>query len=226
MKAGPASYRGDEMQIKVCGVTNNEDAAVAAEAGADFVGVIRAPSKRRVTAELARQLAAGLPAGVDAVFVYQDARLDEIVDELGRTGGSWVQLHGSEPVSYLAELRQRCPAVSVIRAWAVHDTEAGAELLEYLTAAQAAAATPAIVLLDAPKGGPHPGYDVLRAVGRQVAGGPWRLFLAGGLTPDNIDSAIGDGPFDGVDVASGVERAPGVKDHDRLRAFIAAVRRR
>lgn len=107
------------MRVKICGITRAEDALLAANLGADFVGLIRAESPRRVSLENARQIIDALPEQTQAVLVFRDAPLDEVASELDATGCGYVQLHGREPVSYVRELAQRFAHISIIRAWEV-----------------------------------------------------------------------------------------------------------
>ncbi len=244
------------MRVKICGVTNVADARAAAEAGADFIGLIRAASPRQVSVETARAIAAALPPRACGVLVFRDAPVSEVVAAVEQTGVRWVQLHGREPVADLRRLKAERPDVQLIKAWELHTAQAvprvgntpdaggttpaahaaaetaeetalgaaAAELAEYLAAARAAAVPLAVLILDAPKGGPHPGFAALAALARTVTERPPEVWCAGGLTPENVAAACAAGPFDGVDVAGGVERAPGHKDAARVARFVAAVR--
>ena len=212
------------MIVKVCGITRAEDAAAVARLGADFVGLIRAASARQVGLDCARQIAAELPGATKPVLLFRDAPFDEIIAAVEDTGVRYVQLHGAEPVSYVCDLLRRCPNLRLLRAWEVFDPSAATQLREYLETAAAAGVRFHAVILDAPKGGPHPGYECLGDVSRQchdLAAGVW---CAGGLTPENVSEAVRAGQYEGVDVARGVEHGPGVKDHAALERFIQTVR--
>ncbi len=211
------------MRVKICGVTNVTDARAAAEAGADFVGLIRAASPRHVSLETARAIAAALPPKVRPVLLFRDAAVSEIVAVVERTGVEWVQLHGREPVADVHRLAARLPDLRLIKAWEVHSAES-AELAAYLAEARAADLRLDVLILDAPKGGPHPGFAALAALAKAVTLRPPEVWCAGGLTPENVAAVCAAGLFDGVDVASGVERTPGRKDAVRMARFVAAAR--
>ena len=213
------------MRVKICGITNVDDARAAARAGADFIGLIRAPSVRQVSVERVRQIIAVLPTTTQPVLLFRDAPVEDVLAALEDTGCTWVQLHGREPVSYLHELLTRRPPTRLIRAWEVAGARAGAELTEYLRQAGERAVSIDMVILDAPKGGPHPGYDCLGDVSRQMPESPPEIWCAGGLTPANLTAAVAGGRYAGVDVASGIEARPGQKDHTALRQFIATAKR-
>ena len=211
------------MIVKVCGITRPEDAVAAARLGADFVGLIRAPSARRVDLDRARHIAAELPDGTKPVLLFRDAPLDEVSAAVEETGVRWVQLHGSEPIAYVCDLLRRCPDVRLLRAWEVAGPSAATDLHDYLQAAAAGVRFHAVIL-DAPKGGPHPGYDCLGDVSRRCRDLVSQVWCAGGLTPENVSEAVRAGQYAGVDVARGVEQSPGVKDHALLERFVQAVR--
>jgi phosphoribosylanthranilate isomerase len=195
------------MFVKICGLTNEEDAVHAASVGAAALGVVFAPaSPRCVSADRARDIVRAVPAGVPVVGVFVDAPLQEIVATVAHTGIRWVQLHGDEPEAYAAALK-----VPLLRA-------AGVEV--------ALDAWPtATLLLDAittaARGGTGTRVDWsrARAIARQR-----KTLLAGGLTADNVAEAIATvRPF-GVDVSSGVEMAPGRKDPDKVSRFLEQAR--
>ncbi len=212
------------MRVKVCGMTRLADAQAASGLGADFIGLIRADSPRQVSLARAAEIVRGLPGGTPGVLVYRDAEVAEVADALTATGCTWVQLHGHESVAYVAELRRRVPRVRVIRAWEVDSLAVAAPLRAYLGEAASAGVTVDVVLLDVPKVALHPGYACLAAVAQSLAPRPPQVWLAGRLTPANVAAAVVGGRFDGVDVASGVERRPGVKDQAALRAFVEAAK--
>lgn len=198
------------VRVKVCGITRPEDAVMAERAGADAIGMIFAPrSKRRIDRERAEAIVAGLGPFVARVGVFVDAPIDEVRGAVRELRLDAVQLHGTEPPAYAAALREEVRVVRAV-AFGPHVTP------------EALATYPAdAVLLDAA----HPGSGV--AFGWDEAGawrGHPRLILAGGLTPENVAAGIATLEPYGVDVASGVERAPGVKDPARVEAFVRAVR--
>ncbi len=196
------------MLVKICGITRLEDAEAAVDAGAGAIGFIFWPkSPRFIDPFRAKQIAARLPAFVTpvGVFVNQPAESVNGVARLVRLGA--VQLHGDETMEYAASIGS--PVIKALKVgdprvdvWRSQDT----------------------VLLDADdpirRGGTGQTIDWVAAA--SVAARR-KIVLAGGLTPENVADAIARvRPF-GIDVSSGVERAPGIKDHQRLRALFEAV---
>lgn len=213
----------ERLRVKICGITNTEDALVATEAGADYLGFILYPrSPRYVDSGTVRHIGAAVrEAGhseVQFVGVFVNSPADEIAAVLDAACLDWAQLHGDEPPEALATLAGR--AYKALRP---------ASLDQALAAAAAYGAPPdqrPALLIDAyhPQhygGTGQPGDWALAAA--VVARDPG-LLLAGGLTPDNVAAAIAAVHPWGVDVSSGVERSPGRKDHDLVRRFLAAVR--
>ena len=202
--------------VKICGVTNLEDALACVEAGADMLGFNFYPrSPRYVAPDDARRITERLPASVVSVGVFVNEESAGRVEELAaRAGVAVVQLHGDESPEYCGALGERL----VIKALRVAPD----------FAPESAAGYPAqAVLLDAYSkdcyGGTGDVFDwaAARAVRSLVS----QLFLAGGLGTDNVADAVrAVGPY-AVDACSLLERAPGLKDAARVRAFVAAVRR-
>jgi phosphoribosylanthranilate isomerase len=205
------------VRVKICGVTRREDAEHAASAGADFLGLNLWPgSKRHVDVTRAAALAAAARAvapAVSIVGVFVDAELATIVEAAREAALDVVQLHGREPAALVAALVER--GLTVWRAVAMADDDAVARL------GGAAHA----YLLDTPTAG-HGGsgrtFDWRLAAAAVAAG--HRVVLAGGLHPDNVAVAVAAVRPWAVDVASGVESAPGVKDPERVTRFVAAAR--
>ncbi|MGD8454599.1 MAG: phosphoribosylanthranilate isomerase [Phycisphaerae bacterium] len=212
------------MRVKICGITRRDDALLAARCGADFVGLIRAAGQRQVTPETARQILGELPPATAAVLVFRDAPLADVVDEAAAGPFGYVQLHGREPVSYAAELQAQLPNLRIIRAWSVAGVETADELCRYLEEAKQANVTFAAVLLDAPKGGPHPGFATLGEVSRRCHALAHEVWCAGGLTCENLATAVRAGDYTGVDVARGVETSPGVKAPQLVADFLTTAR--
>ncbi len=200
-------------RIKMCGLTRAKDAAEAVRLGADALGVVLAPSPRQVTIEEAGEVLGAAPPGIARVGVFVDADPEYVAEAVARIGLTAVQFHGSETP-------EQCAAapVPVIKALRV-GTEFDYVSVEPFQAQVAA------LLLDT--------YDSQQAggTGKQFE---WNLvtelsgralvFLAGGLTPLNVAQAIAVvHPF-AVDVSSGIELSPGVKGHELMHAFAAAVR--
>lgn len=201
--------------VKVCGITSPDDGVAAAEAGADAIGLVFWPgSPRAVTLERARAIGAALPPFVVRVGVFVDAARDWMARVADSVGLDLLQLHGDEPPETFDDLPRR--ALKAVR---VGDGFAPEDALRY--EGQAAG-----LLLDtrAPgtPGGTGCAFDW--ALARGVRERSRFLLLAGGLTPDNVRAAIEEIRPDGVDASSSLEAAPGRKDHDRVRAFVQAVR--
>ena len=220
------------MRVKICGITSVRDAVAAAEAGADFIGLIRAASARAVAVGTARDIVESLaPFAAQPVLLVRDAPLDAMLADIDNIGATWLQLHGNEPVAHLRRIIDSRPPLHLIKAWEVRSAESGNALLTYVRRAAEAGIRSAAGILDAPKGGPHPGFDYMAAVSRQWHA-TWphddvdrpELWCAGGLTPDSLVGALADGVYDGIDVARGVETQPGVKDHAAMRRFIGTTR--
>ena len=195
------------MFLKICGLTNEGDAAHAVAAGATALGVVFAPaSPRCVSPDRARDIVEAVPVHVPVVGVFVNAPLEEIVAVVAHTGIRIVQLHGEEPERYAAALK-----MPLLRAAGVD-----AALDAWPTAT---------LLLDAVSGAERGGtgrrvdWDRAAAVARQR-----RTVLAGGLTAENVAEAIATvRPF-GVDVSSGVEASPGRKDRDKVSRFLENAR--
>lgn len=215
------------MHIKICGLTNIEDAMVAAEAGADLLGFIfydkspRAVDARTV-AEVVRDLRHDSRftshATLRTVGVFVNSSLEQVVRTLDTCGLDLAQLHGEEGPELLAALPGR-----VFKALRPRDAAEAARQAELFARFGPAGGPDLLVDAYHPslRGGAGQTGDWQLAAG---LAGQYRLLLAGGLTPDNVAAAIAQVQPWGVDVASGVEAIPGRKDHDRLRAFVAAAR--
>ena len=203
------------VKVKVCGITNRADALAAVEAGADALGFnFYARSPRYITPADARRIVVVLPATVVAVGVFVNEESAATVARLaGESGVSAVQLHGDESPEYCRALGGR----EVIKALRVGGDFAPEEASRYRAHS---------ILLDAyderARGGTGETFDWTLA--RRTRDVVARLYLAGGLTPDNVAGAIAAVRPYAVDVCSGVELAPGLKDAARVRAFVAAVR--
>ena len=196
------------MFLKICGLTNEADAAHAVSAGATALGVIFAPSSPRcVSADTARDIVEAVPAHVPVVGVFVNAPLEEIVATVAHAGIRVVQLHGDEPEHYAAALK-----LPLLRAAGVEvalDSWPTATLLLDATSA-------------ARRGGTGQRVDWQKAA---AVASRRKTVLAGGLTPDNVAEAIAAvRPF-GVDVSSGVEASPGRKDRDKVSRFLANARK-
>lgn len=208
-----------DIRVKICGLRQPADVAAAAEAGAAYVGfVFFERSPRNVTLAEARALALQVPPGIAKVALTVDATdtaLDAIVAEVPL---DMLQLHGRESPERVSAVRAR-HGLPVMKAVGLSGPEDLAALDLYQTVADQ-------ILVDAkpPKGAALPGGNGLAFDWRLLLGRAWRRpwMLAGGLTPENVALAIRSTNARQVDVSSGVESAPGVKDAGLIRAFIKA----
>lgn len=220
--------------IKICGVTRPEDAALAAALGAGFVGINFWPRSPRFVADLvrAREIAdaaraAGGANRVAGVFVDEASEwIDEVVE---RAGLDLVQFHGDEPDEIVARyapralraLRADAYARATADAETVHESPCDGRFLQqedsvfaYLLESPAAGAL---------RGGSGIAWDWSAARELVAALAPAPVFVAGGIRPENVRAALGGSGARGVDVASGVESAPGVKDPERMRRLFEAL---
>ena len=197
------------MFVKICGTTSEGDALLAVAMGADAVGFVFAPSSRQVAPSVAADIATRLPPEILTVGVFRDESPQRVVDIMKSTGLKAAQLHGREKPEDTAWIRRRVRMV--IKAFPASKGVA-ANIAEYDVDA---------VILDGPEPGTGQVFDW-----RLADGVPQnrRLLLAGGLDPDNVADAIARVKPWGVDVVSGVESRPGVKDPRRLRSFVAAAK--
>jgi len=200
-------------QVKICGVTSVADARVAAEAGADMIGLMFYDgSPRHVTLAQAAEIARALPPFVLRVGVFVNPTEAQVLAAIAACGLSLLQFHGDEDSAFCTQF-----GVMSLKALRVRDAESLATLEQFHTDA---------FLLDAYSqaglGGTGEKFNWELALAAQQFGKP--IFLAGGLTPANVGDAVRQvRPF-AVDVSSGVEAAPGKKDAAKVRAFIQAVR--
>src|SRR5438552_9416770 len=194
-------------RIKLCGVRTVADALLCAEEGADEIGVIFAEgSKRRVTLAEAKAIRSALPKKVPLVGVFRDAPLAEVLRIVREVGLQAAQLHGAWPGG----------AGDILLYAALQVT--GEASLEPRSGA-------ARILLDGPAGGSGKSFAwSLARKARAMFSAP--IYIAGGLTPDNVRLAISRAAPSGVDVASGIEGPNGYKDPQLVRAFVRAVRTR
>jgi phosphoribosylanthranilate isomerase len=214
------------LKIKICGITNGDDARLAIDLGADFLGFVLAPSPRSVSPAAARRVIRSLPRGVETVGVVRDLPADAIRALRDDLGFAWVQLHGSETPETARLFYPR-----VIKAFSTY--RHGIATFRPFAGA--------VLLLDRPKAGPagRPGPFPRRAPrrGRAPSDIPdaflrlarqarryGKVLIAGGLDPGSVGEWVRRLRPWGVDVARGVEARPGRKDPALLRAFIEAAR--
>jgi phosphoribosylanthranilate isomerase len=205
-------------EIKFCGLTRAEDARVAGQLGAAYIGVILAGGPRHQSPERARSVLDGCEGSAKRVGVFARTAPAELARVVRLARLDVVQLHGEPTVSEIDEAREASGA----DVWAV--IRVANSLPEHAAALFSAADA---VVLDAKVDGMLGGTGVAlpwREIANDVhrAKGSGRLVLAGGLRPENVELALHLLGPDVVDVASGVESSPGIKDHAQMRAFAAA----
>ena len=202
------------MWIKICGNTNLDDALFAAECGADALGFVFARSARRVQPEQVGHITERLPRTIAKYGVFVDAGLDEIISTVEAGGLDGVQLHRASDPSLPSKLRER--GLRILQVLNYSD-DFERQVTELSNSQEP-------VLVDSAKvGGTGNTFNWMAAQSSFQRAQP-RLIAAGGLSPENVMQAIQILRPWGVDVASGVESAPGKKDPDRVRAFVEAAR--
>jgi phosphoribosylanthranilate isomerase len=201
------------VKVKICGITNVADGRAAADAGADALGfVFCEKSPRHVSIPSAAEITIAMPAFIVKVGVFVNAPEDLVFRAIAECSLSLLQFHGEEPPEYCAGF-----GVMSMKAFRIRDAESLRSLPAYQTDAW---------LLDAwspdKAGGTGEKFNWDLAIKARKLGRP--IFLAGGLTPENVAEAVRRvGPY-AVDVSSGVEAEPGRKDHAKVKAFIAAAK--
>ncbi|MGH8746272.1 MAG: phosphoribosylanthranilate isomerase [Burkholderiales bacterium] len=199
-------------RVKICGITRLRDALAACEAGADAIGLVFYPaSPRFLSCEQARMLRQALPAFVTAVALFVNPGRDEVARVIDQVRPDALQFHGDESPEFC-----ECFGLPYLKACRVRQ---GIDLLEYLRPYVRASGWLADAYVDA-YGGTGTRFD-WSVIPRER---PRPLILSGGLTIENIRGAIRHVRPWGIDVSSGVESAKGVKDSDRIAAFMAEVR--
>ncbi len=202
------------VMVKVCGITNLGDARVAANAGADAIGLVFAESPRRVSVERAKEIAAALPQDVLKVGVFVDAGPEEVLRIAREVGLDYAQLHGDEPPEAVAEIRGG--GVGVMKALRVRNAEALAVIEQYGAD---------LFLLDAwsakARGGTGVRFDWELAKSLR---GRDNIVVSGGLGPENVREAIEYFEPYGVDASSSLEERPGKKSGERVRRFVGAAK--
>jgi phosphoribosylanthranilate isomerase len=212
-------------RIKICGVTNSDDARLVADAGADAIGLnFFSKSRRFVTPAVAKTIVAGLPANITKVGVFVNHSADEIVGIVNHVGLDCIQLHGDEHSSIISQLPATVP---IVRASGSSNVQLES-LAVFLGLSRMLGRTRDSVLIDAASTSEYGGtgrladWHVIAAYRATLAEMP--LILAGGLTPDNVADAIAAVRPHGVDVATGVEHEPGRKSAALILQFVDAAR--
>jgi len=201
------------VKVKICGITNLADGLAAAEAGADALGfVFYDQSPRAISIEAAAGVIRQLPPSVMKVGVFVNAPEDVVLRAVRECGLNLLQFHGDEAPAYCLQF-----GLMSMKAFRIRDAASMQALLDYQTDAW---------LLDAytqdKVGGTGETFNWEVALEAQGWGRP--IFLAGGLTPNNVAEAVRRARPYAVDVSSGVEAAPGRKDHAKVRAFVQAAK--
>jgi phosphoribosylanthranilate isomerase len=203
------------VRVKICGITNWTDARRAIESGADFLGFNFYPgSPRYIAPAKARRIVKRLPKGVAAVGVFVNEPEEKMLEIARRVGLDYLQLHGDESPEMVAHLQREMPVIKAVR---VKRPFRAAQIARYRRASA--------LLLDGfdrrLRGGTGKTFDWKLALRAKPYG---KIFVAGGLAPENVGDAIRIAKPFAVDVSSGVEAKPGKKDAARLKAFAKAVR--
>jgi phosphoribosylanthranilate isomerase len=199
--------------VKICGITSITDGLAAVEAGADAIGLMfHEASSRHVTTAMAAEIARQLPPYIIKVGVFVDPPEELVLRAIAECGLNLVQFHGQETPEFCLQF-----PVMTIKAFRIKDADSLKALPDYPTDAW---------LLDAyvkdKLGGTGEKFNWDLAVQAQQFGRP--IFLAGGLTPENVADAVRQVRPYAVDVSSGVESAPGKKDHEKVRKFVKAAK--
>jgi phosphoribosylanthranilate isomerase len=196
------------IQVKICSITNEEDAILAAQYGADAIGLIFADSPRRITPEQAGEIVRAVPPFVTTVGVFMNQTADFVEEASAVSGVDRIQLHGEESPEFCARVGKR-----IIKRIRVKPSDTAAFIMDRIKPyAQCD------ILLD-PGAGAGQIFDW-----RLVSGLEWPIILAGGLNPNNVWAAIQMAHPFAVDVSSGVECCTGKKDPEKLKAFIQEVK--
>lgn len=205
------AWRDDDapLFVKICGITSEEDALIAVAMGANAVGFVFAPSPRQMSPAAVAAITRRLHPEVMTVGVFRDALPERVVEIVQSAGLRGAQLHGDESI-------EDCALIASHVGFVVKAFSAGSSRL-----ARAAEYRAHALLVDAPVPGSGKVFDWRLT---EAAPQSRRLILAGGLTPDNVGAAIRRVRPWGVDVSSGVESSPGVKDPLKVKAFVQAAR--
>ncbi len=199
------------VKVKICGITNLDDAQAAVEYGADALGFVFTPSPRQVTAEVVREIVEKLPPFICKVGVFVNSTKSLLTKTMSLCNLDLAQLHGDEGPEYCAALFPK-----VVKVFHSNSMPSQTKLVRYKVAAY---------MLDMDKGAASNESEqkkLWQLAHRLGDSGP--VILAGGLTSENVGLAIKIARPYAVDVSSGVEAGPGRKDHNKLRAFLIAAK--
>jgi phosphoribosylanthranilate isomerase len=206
------------MRVKICGITNVEQAKAIANFGADSLGFICATSSPRyVCIAQIKEIVKAINTKINTIGVFVNSDTEEILKVVIETGLTGVQLHGEETPQFCQELRKLLPTVEIIKAIRVKNEQSLSDLKIYFNCVDT-------LLLDAYDAKIHGGtgktvnWDILTNFNPPL---PW--LLAGGLTPENITQALTQLKPDGIDLSSGVEIAPGNKDLTKIKQLFSSL---
>jgi phosphoribosylanthranilate isomerase len=206
---------GKAVRIKICGMTNSEDALCAAELGADAIGFVFAPSPRQISPEKARDIIVALPPLVQTVGVFVDEDPEKVGSIAAFCHLDLLQFHGKESAAYCRRFGRR-----VIKAVRVRN-KSGLEDCSQYSGVVDALLLDTHVAASGQFGGTGLSFEWNVALEAKKYG---RIILAGGLNPDNVAAAISAAKPYAVDASSGLEQKPGVKDHEKMARFVQTVR--
>jgi phosphoribosylanthranilate isomerase len=216
-------------KVKICGLSTPETITTAIEAGADFIGLVFYPkSSRHVELEVARYLAQSIPDNIKIVGLFVDPNDETLERTLNEVPLTMIQLHGNETPKRASEVKQKFQ-LPIIKALSISDSDDLEEAMIYEKIADwflFDARPPVELQAIGPNSKTLPGGNGIAfdwsILTNYQSDTPW--MLAGGLTPENIAEALKITSPDAVDVSSGVESTRGVKDADKIRSFIKAVK--
>ncbi|MBN2590517.1 MAG: phosphoribosylanthranilate isomerase [Sedimentisphaerales bacterium] len=199
-------------KVKICGITNYDDAVAAMDMGADLLGFnFYKKSPRYISPEKVAEIVDQLPSFIDLVGVFVNSPIEEIHETIQTCSLNWVQLHGDEDLEFCNSLRSH--DVKTMKAIRVKNQSDIESTKDFFTDA---------ILLDAfdpdKYGGTGVTFDwnIIGHIGK-------RVFLAGGINPDNAEAALKLGVY-GIDVCSGIETSPGIKDHNKMKQLFDNIR--
>ena len=201
--------------VKICGITRLVDARVAVRAGANAIGFVFATSLRRISPAVAHEIGAHIHPSLRKIGVFVNSPIDEILEIVDLANLDGVQLQGSEPAEIVTAVKKANPSLFVTKVVRALDEAS----VRGVSAGEADA-----VMVDT-RDPSHPQVNAEPIPSAWLGGASIaKLIVAGGLTPANVGRLVQDVRPWGVDISSGVESGPGMKDPDKIRAFMKAVR--
>lgn len=208
-------------KIKICGITNQKDAFYSATLGANYLGFnFYKNSPRRISVKMASSIVSKLPSCTEPVGIFVDEQIEKIKMIIEKTKIKIIQLHGKEDVEFCQKLKNELENIKLIKTIKIKDENSVSDMEKYIGIVD-------FFLFDTYnqnlEGGTSTAFNWDIALNAKKYNVP--LFLAGGLTPENVTEAIKKLQPYAVDVASGVERLPRRKDYDKLKQFILNVQK-